>query len=319
MRIVVWISIRLAIGNRIVLNKEDWINNTPTLAGLNTITKVNTYLKQEDKNTSPSKINLKAIINTESDEFQKEANNWAGMSYIYNLGGVSISPIHGILNSELTSDFQIPDNTEDFLILPQTKPRNLSFRELEKTKKQILTKKRWSTINCSALLGESPCFGNKELRSNRKWEARMSKLTHEEIRSIRTMNYSPSQNTDKSPGPSHSPSSKNKKIQNTMVKFKLLHAEEASNMSKGFSQVQSSKNLNNDLKIKLIAAEGSSQLSKRNSNSIYAFSRRHSHIPVEAINSQGGAPLSKDQLFVEMVNKSKYLCLIVSPFESKRV
>lgn len=93
----------------------------------------------------------------------------------------------------------------------------------------------------------------------------MSKLTQEDVRSIRTMNYSPSQVTENNDSLSVSP--KNCKIKNTMGMFKMFHAEEASNLSNNDNMHKSSKNLHQDLKINLISTQDQRSPVKRNNSS----------------------------------------------------
>ena len=133
----------------------------------------------------------------------------------------------------------------------------------------------------------------------------MSKLTQEEVRSIHTMNYSPSINTDRSKA--GSPSPKNKKVMNTMARFKMMHAEEASNLSRGFNQTKSSKNLSNDLKINLISADGKSSPTKRNNSFRFNISKRHSNISMDPQHSHRDSNFSKNQLFVNSEDHSKQI------------
>jgi hypothetical protein len=83
----------------------------------------------------------------------------------------------------------------------------------------------------------------------------MSKLTMDEVRSIRTMNYSPSNGTDRNNSLVSPRIAPNDKIRSTMHGFKMLHQEEKSNLSKRFSRVQSTDNVVDALKINFIAAE----------------------------------------------------------------
>lgn len=98
----------------------------------------------------------------------------------------------------------------------------------------------------------------------------MSKLTQEDVRSIRTMNYSPSQKTENNDSLKLSP--KNSKIKSTMGMFKMFHAEEASNLTPSQSMHKSSQNVHNDLQINLIAVNDDNSPSKRN-NSTASFSK----------------------------------------------
>lgn len=118
----------------------------------------------------------------------------------------------------------------------------------------------------------------------------MSKLTQEDVRSIRTINYSPSVKTSKEQIPCGSP--KNKHIKKTLNAFKVLHQEEVSNLSQKMSQHQSSKDVTSVMRINLISAESPSKpQNRRNSNSLYSRSFRNSHVSVEApkssFNNQG--------------------------------
>mmetsp|Transcript_23364 Transcript_23364/g.26781 ORF Transcript_23364/g.26781 Transcript_23364/m.26781 type:complete len:111 (-) Transcript_23364:446-778(-) len=82
---------------------------------------------------------------------------------------------------------------------------------------------------------DSPCFGKYKLKFDQK---RLSKMTQDDIRSIKTINYTPI-----------SKSSKNiletKKTQNMKIisTFRQIHEEEASRLSR--SQIQSTKNIVN--------------------------------------------------------------------------
>jgi hypothetical protein len=99
----------------------------------------------------------------------------------------------------------------------------------------------------------------------------MSKIIKEDVRSIRAINYSPSQHTDRS----HSLVNvlKPSNIKNTLNTFKRLHEREASNMS----HHQTSKNV----VINLIGAGPSTPQNKKNTGVFFNMGTRHSNNSIE--------------------------------------
>ena len=93
----------------------------------------------------------------------------------------------------------------------------------------------------------------------------VDKMMKEEVRSIRTMNYSPSVRTD---GQS-SISPRNNNIKKTLNGFKMIHQEEISNMSQKFDRYKSTKNVTNAIKINLIGAESSKENSLKSGNNTH--------------------------------------------------
>lgn len=95
---------------------------------------------------------------------------------------------------------------------------------------------------------ESPYFGGPKLRFDQK---RLSKLTQEDVRSIKTIDYSPSLISSRE---GHT-SPNMKKVKSTMNTFRLMHKEEANSISRSPSQAKSSKDVKMPMKISKLWAK----------------------------------------------------------------
>lgn len=121
---------------------------------------------------------------------------------------------------------------------------------------------------------ESPCFGMQKLRFDKK---RLSKMTQDDIRSIRIIDYSPTLRSSKEC--IESPVSKNLKF--TMNTFRLMHKEEAEKSARCPSQSKSSKEIKL-LSINLIPANDSRKvLEKRESFNPSLNVWKNSNISIE--------------------------------------
>lgn len=227
----------------------------------------------------------------------------------------NVSSVLPILASDNTSDFEIlqrkqSDNSLIGLGLQRTKSLNKQNRNKMKGSfyKNKNFNNRITTEACSQktffylisriTLLWLQIFQVCQSRSNSysNWEKRKSQLIQQDVRSIRTMNYSPTL-TDRSK--SIGPSPRNAKIKNTINTFKILHEEEKSNISRGGSQAQSSKDVTRFMKINLISAESPTKIPvpKRNSNTTFNRSFRGSNVSIEA--QRSGRPGNRNNLIVE--------------------
>jgi len=165
-------------------------------------------------------------------------------------------------DSKATSEF---DNEQHYNRMHNNSQKDLIISSLKKVqdipfidqinKKRMSTKQRFSFMSL-----ESPWFGKQQLKFRRQ-----SELSQADVRSIRTMNYSPSWHSSKSGQISTS----NKQVINTIKNFRNFHLQEKEHIQqRSQSQAKSSKDLVNNLKINLISVSDPIQMQKRDSRSI---------------------------------------------------
>ncbi|CAI2378156.1 unnamed protein product [Moneuplotes crassus] len=243
---------------RISINDQDapiinkFVNEKPEIKEKDVFNKIKVFADQSEAplDSCSAKINLKEIINTESEHIMK-----CSVSELQR-GDLNVSPVDLVSNSENTSEFNIPDHNDDNFVHP-LKQRTSSFRKMTRPRPRLSVSKRLSVVD-NRRGSESPFFGNKPFQN---WDKRRSKMTLEEVRSIRTMNYSPSQKTENNDSLNVSP--KNAQIKNTMGLFKMFHAMEANSLSNCQSVHKSSQNIHKDLKLNLISTLDENLINKR--------------------------------------------------------